>query len=296
MVYQNLDKSIIKIENKIMIIKKIRDQLAKEKDRKLAMVGFPFDKNSSFLFGAAKAPDFIRQAFQSDSSNQWSETGINLENTMADLGNIQVAENYFAKIESTIEEILNQGQTPISLGGDHSITYPIIKAFRKKFSSFAILQFDAHPDLYDSLDGNRHSHACPFARIMENKLAHKLVQVGIRTMNGHQREQALKFGVEVIEMHKERKSILEFDTPLYISFDMDVLDPAFAPGVSHHEPGGFSTREIISLIQSIKAPQVIGFDIVELNPTRDPLGITAMAAAKVLKELAAKALPENAKN
>ena len=129
---------------------------------------------------------------------------------------------------------------------------------------------------------------------MEEKLIARLVQVGIRTMNDHHRSQVEKFGVEVIEMRQLSDSfILKFDSPLYISFDMDVLDPAFASGVSHYEPGGLSTRQVISIIHSLNA-KVVGADIVEFNPRRDPLGITAMAAAKILKEIAGaciKSLP-----
>ena len=124
---------------------------------------------------------------------------------------------------------------------------------------------------------------------MESGLVYRLVQIGVRTVNGHQREQADKFGVEIIEMRYWRDGLtFDFDTPLYISFDMDCLDPAFAPGVSHWEPGGFSTRQVLSVIQSLHAP-LIGADIVEFNP-RVEAPITAMVAAKVFKEIAAKML------
>ncbi|MEQ9592267.1 MAG: arginase family protein, partial [Cyclobacteriaceae bacterium] len=134
-------------------------------------------------------------------------------------------------------------------------------------------------------EGNKYSHACPFARIMEEGLASRLMQVGIRTMNDHQYAQAKKFGVEVIEM-KDWKSDLqyEFDGPVYISLDMDAIDPAFAPGVSHFEPGGFTTREIISILQRVKG-NVVGADLVEYNVTRDPTGVTGMLAGKLFKEL-----------
>jgi arginase len=180
---------------------------------------------------------------------------------------------------------------PISLGGDHSITYPIIKAFSRKYDKLSILQVDAHPDLYDEFQGNRYSHACPFARIMEEGLAQRLVQVGIRTMNGHQLQQAKKLGVEVILVKDWQDSItLKFDCPLYISFDMDGLDPAFAPGVSHYEPGGLTTRQAIHLIQTVQSSVIAGADIVEFNPARDLNSLTAMTAAKILKELAGKML------
>src|SRR5690606_28940578 len=112
----------------------------------------------------------------------------------------------------------------------------------------------AHADLYDDFEGNPHSHASPFARIMEHRLAKRLVQVGIRTLNPHQREQAKHFGVEIIEIKDwNDNQTFSFEGPLYISLDMDALDPAFAPGVSHHEPGGFSTRQVLNIIQNLKA-------------------------------------------
>jgi arginase len=262
---------------------------------KLALIGFPFDNNSSYMKGAASAPQLIRRAFYSEASNSWSEQGIavNQESALFDAGDTSpVSIDFpFDQIESAVGKLLDQNLRPISLGGDHSITYPIIKAFSKKYDNLNILQFDAHPDLYDKYQGNRFSHACPFARIMEAGLAQRLVQVGIRTMNDLQQQQAEKFGVEVIQMKQWKDDTkLNFNSPLYISFDMDVLDPAFAPGISHHEPGGFSTRQAIQVIQGINAPVIVGADIVEFNPLRDLNGMTAMACAKILKELAGKML------
>ena len=113
------------------------------------------------------------------------------------------------------------------------------------------------------------------------------MQVGIRTLNPHQREQAARFGVEVIEMKNwQPDTNLHLEGPAYLSIDMDCLDPAFAPGVSHHEPGGFTTRDVISIIQGLNVP-VVGADLVEFNPARDPSGITAAVAAKLTKELLA---------
>ena len=125
---------------------------------------------------------------------------------------------------------------------------------------------------------------------MEQGLASRLVQVGIRTMNRRQREQAERFGVEVHEL-KGGGSLADIALrgPVYVSFDLDVLDPAFAPGVSHWEPGGFSVREAISLIQGIQAP-LVAADLVEYNPDRDVSGRTAMVAAKIVKELASRLL------
>jgi agmatinase len=179
----------------------------------------------------------------------------------------------------------------LSLGGDHAVTLPIIQAYEKHYPELNILHFDAHPDLYDEFQGNRYSHACPFARVMEEGLIKKLVQVGIRTMTPHQQEQADRFNVTLIDMKSWPKGLskLRFTGPVYISLDLDVLDPACAPGVSHPEPGGLRTRDVITIIQQIKAP-IVGADIVEYNPLRDINGMTAMVAAKLLKELADKML------
>jgi agmatinase len=264
----------------------------------VSLLGVPFDANSSFLRGPAHAPQLIREALYSDSTNLWTEDGLDLGHpgTIYDAGDLDLPESSipaFSAIESAVWRTLGLGHPLISLGGDHSITYPIIRGFRPRWPDLTILHFDAHPDLYDELGGKKHSHACPFARIMEEKLARRLVQVGIRTMNGHQAEQARKFGVEVITMREfTRFAELKLEGPLYISFDVDVLDPAFAPGVSHYEPGGMTVREALNCIQSLQT-HVVGADIVEYNPARDLHTQTAMVCAKILKEIAAKILPRS---
>jgi agmatinase len=260
----------------------------------VALVGLPFDENSSFLRGAALAPARIREVLHSGAANLCAESGLDLgvEPRLKDLGDLKLDSGMvaFAQIETAISTVLNRGARVLSLGGDHAITYPILRAYAAKHERLNVLHLDAHPDLYDELEGNRYSHGCPFARVMEESLVHRLVQVGIRTMNPHQREQAARFGVEVVEMRDWQPGhAIDLDGPTYLSLDMDVLDPAFAPGTSHHEPGGLSTRDVIRLIQGLDLP-IIGADIVECNPERDPLGITAMTAAKLLKEIAASML------
>lgn len=260
----------------------------------IALIGIPLDENSSFLRGAGEAPPLIRQAFYSNASNMWTESGIDLgqEGVIFDAGDLAFdgTRNAFEQIEESVGDILRRGFRPIVLGGDHSITYPVIKAFRGRYCELSILHFDAHPDLYRDFEGNRFSHASPFARIMEEGLVRRLAQAGIRTMNGHQREQARTFGVEVVEMKDWRDGLsFRFETPIYVSIDLDALDPAFAPGVSHREPGGLTTRQIISTIQSLDA-EVVGADIVELNPRQDPSGLSSAVCAKLLKELAGKML------
>ncbi|MEM7353226.1 MAG: agmatinase, partial [Acidobacteriota bacterium] len=261
--------------------------------------GVPYDASSSFLRGAAQAPPAIRQALHTSSSNLCSESGLDLgvEPRWRDAGDLDFGDLDFTegrppyeRIGNALHAILDGGARALTLGGDHAIAHPILEVYGRHFEGLNLLQLDAHPDLYDELDGNRYSHACPFARIMEAGLVQRLVQVGIRTLNPHQRAQAERFGVEILTMRRwPLEQPLEFTGPLYLSLDLDVLDPAFAPGVSHHEPGGLSVREVIRLIQSLDA-DLVGADVVELNPTRDPTGVTAMVAAKLLKEIAARML------
>jgi arginase len=260
----------------------------------VALLGIPWDENSSFLRGAAKAPPRIREVLRSGASNLCAENLLDLgtEPRFHDIGDLALAggSGSLGQIEEAVRAVLDRGARLLALGGDHAVTYPIIKAYCAAFDRLEILHLDAHPDLYDRFEGHRYSHACPFARIMEEGRVARLVQVGIRAMNPHQQEQAERFGVEVITMRDW--GIVEapaFRGPLYLSLDMDVLDPAFAPGVSHHEPGGLATRDVITLIQCLRVP-LVGADIVEFNPDRDPVGITAMAAAKLLKEVAARML------
>ena len=259
------------------------------KDR-LVLLGICSDENSSFLRGTAAAPPLIRAALHSEAGNPFSESSIAVatDERFVDLGDRHIAPGAaaFMGIEEMVAEIVNEGGVPLLLGGDHAITYPIVRGIARRHRKFSILHFDAHPDLYDELDGNRLSHACPFARIMEEGLVQRLVQVGIRTLNDHQRRQAGRFGVEIHEMRSLDLAKLppHFAEPLYLSFDLDALDPAFAPGVSHPEPGGLSVREALAILHRIDAP-IIGADVVEYNPTRDLHVLTAVVAAKLVKEI-----------
>ena len=265
----------------------------------IKVLGVPDDINSSFMRGSSAAPPLIREALYSVSSNLFSESGLNLdqEGVWDDLGDIEftgeVAVENFKKIKTFVKDVLVSDQKLVSLGGDHSVSWPILDAHLDKWDALDILHIDAHPDLYDSLLGNKLSHASPFARIMETGRASRLVQVGIRTLNKHQREQAEKFGVEIYQMKDLTKlNSLRFSKPVYCSIDIDALDPAYAPGVSHFEPGGLSTRQLIDCLNGFKG-RLIGADIVEYNPKRDFHNLTAMVAAKLLKEVIARIYRDN---
>jgi len=258
---------------------------------RVRLIGLPTDCHSSFLRGAAGGPAAIRAALASDHANMASERGpeIGVDVILEDAGDLTLQEDADdpARIAAAVTEAARSGAIPLCLGGDHMVSGPIVAALAAIHGPLNILHFDAHSDLYDDYEGDPLSHASPFARIMEGGHARRLVQFGIRTMNRHCRVQAERFGVEVIEMKDfdpDRVPIPE--SPLYISVDLDGFDPAFAPGVSHHEPGGPSVREFLRVLRRVTGP-IVGADIVELNPARDLNAVTATLAAKLVKELAA---------
>jgi arginase len=260
----------------------------------IKIIGIPFDANSSFLRGPAYAPQRIRLMDKEGSANAFSESGLEIKENYnyQDCGDISFEDanpqKAFDTIKNTINNLIHDNSKVISIGGDHSVSYPIISAFADKYEKLNILHLDAHGDLYDNFDNNPFSHASPFARIMESGKINSLTQVGIRTLNTHQREQITRFGVKAIEMKDFNFDFIQtLQSPLYISLDLDVLDPAFAPGVSHHEPGGMTTRELIRIIHTIPV-EIVGADMVEYNPMRDVNDMTAMVGYKLLKELVAK--------
>ena len=285
----------------------------------VGLLGIQEDRNGSFHRGPAKAPPLIRREFDCSSGNTTSEMGTELglidssNGEIQDFGDIPVParsnsksatfptiDSMYNEILPRVQEITNANLKPLILGGDHSITYPVVKALVSTTSSdkpVTILHFDAHPDCYPDFEGNPASHASAFARIMEDPdiQCQRLVQIGIRTLNAVQKNHMDSFSetIQVIPAHQVPKDLTgiltNMDTSIYISVDMDVLDPAFAPGVSHRESGGLSVRQVLDLIQSIPSgANIIGADIVEYNVDRDVDFLTASAAAKIMKELAAK--------
>ncbi len=263
-----------------------------QRPARLRLIGAPTDCHSSFLRGAAEAPPAIRAAFRSSHSNAASECGLEIgTDVIVEEGEdlpLAEADGDSELISDAVGRSIRDGAIPLVLGGDHSISWPVVAAVAAAHAPVNILHFDAHPDLYDNFEGDPRSHASPFARIMESGLASRLVQVGIRTLNRHCREQAARFGVEIVEMrHFAPDRVPMPEEPLYISIDLDAFDPAFAPGVSHHEPGGLSVRDVLAVLDRVAAP-VVGADIVEYNPARDVNGVTAVLAAKLVKEVAAR--------
>ncbi|KAL5059387.1 hypothetical protein RYX36_030991, partial [Vicia faba] len=172
---------------------------------------------------------------------------------------------------------------PLVLGGDHSISFPVIRAVSEKLGGpVDVLHIDAHPDNYDAFEGNIYSHASSFARVMEGDYVRRLLQL----KDVHKQNEMRTFSRD--RPFLENLKLGEGVKGVYISIDVDCLDPAFAPGVSHIEPGGLSFRDVLNILHNLQGDVVAG-DVVELNPQRDTVdGMTAMVAAKLVREMAAK--------
>jgi len=185
----------------------------------------------------------------------------------------------------------------IFLGGDHSITYATLKALKEALSgSWGLIYFDAHPDLYESYEGNPYSHACTVRRIVEEGIVNpqRIVQVGIRASTAEQTTYAKNHGISIVstsEVYKNAKKAvfiiseaLNNVNNVYVSFDVDVLDPAFAPGVGNPEGGGIMLRNLIEIMHNLKGLNIRAFDVVEANPDYDCMGVTFCSVSKFIRE------------
>lgn len=257
------------------------------------VLGLPTYRNSSFIKAPLDAPARIAAAMRREESNGWTETGLDLSRpgTLELLGDLALeTPDDFERIRSASAAVFEGARRAVFLGGDHSVTFPVLAGLHARMGPVDVVHVDAHPDLYDDYEGNPLSHASPFARALERGFIRTLHQFGIRTLNAHQREQVARFGVRCHEM-RDRASwpALDVAGPVYVTIDLDGLDPSCAPGVSHWEPGGLTVRETLDLIHSIQAP-LVGGDVVELNTARDPQGITAVVAARLALEILGLAL------
>ncbi|WP_087038054.1 agmatinase [Thermococcus litoralis] len=262
----------------------------------LYILGIPWDNSSSFRRGCAEGPRAIREATSEELYNSFNEDLVNLAEhwSYKDLGDIKADtfEELVEKVNAIVRKHYN-GELFLFLGGDHSITYATFKAIKEASNEdFGLIYFDAHPDMYPEYDGDEYSHACTVRRLIEEGWVkgENVVQIGVRAPTREQVEFAKEHGVKIISasgIYRSPVIQVPFEKA-YLSFDMDVLDPAFAPGVGNPEPGGLSTRELVEVIKSLNV-EIIAFDIVELNPKYDYKGISAFAAAKIIREVLGKA-------
>ncbi len=267
------------------------------------IAGAPFDTASSFRSGSRFGPNAIRNiSAMMKPNNVIMQVNIMDSLKGGDMGDFNVTPGYihptYAAIEAGVAEILKADACPIILGGDHSITLAELRAVAKKHGPVALLHFDSHSDLCDEVFGEKYNHGTPFRRALEEGLidpAHS-VQIGMRgsLYDPNEHKMATELGMKLIPAHKVREmgmpaliqTTLERigDTPCFLTFDIDFVDPAYAPGTGTPEVGGFTSLEALELVRSMKDLNFVGFDLVEVLPAYDHGEITSYLAANIVFE------------
>lgn len=268
-----------------------------------AIAGAPFDTASSFRSGSRFGPNAIRNiSAMMKPNNVILQVNI-MENLKGgDIGDFNVTPGYihptYDAIEAGVAGILEENAVPIILGGDHSITLAELRAAAKKYGPVALVHFDSHSDLCDEVFGQKYNHGTPFRRAIEEGLidpAHS-VQIGMRgsLYDPNEHKMAADLGMLLIPAHKVREMGFEAliktamervgDKPVFLTFDIDFVDPAYAPGTGTPEVGGFTSYESLSLVRAFKDMNFVGFDIVEVLPAYDSGEVTAYLAANIVFE------------
>jgi agmatinase len=271
-------------------------------DLDIALVGVPFDGGTTYRAGARLGPRHIR--VQSALIRPYHPNlKVNPFDRcrVADFGDLSVnplsIEDTFRRVEGAIDDLLVHRVRPICVGGDHSIALPILRAMAKRYQPLNVIHFDAHSDTWDEYFGSKYSHGTPFRRAIEEGLIDPagMLQVGLRgQVYGEEdfdfaRSKGIEFlFTEDIFEHGIPWVIERFQrfrgTPCYLTFDIDVVDPAFAPGTGTPQVGGPSSREILALIRGLQGLQFVGADLVEVSPPYDSAEITSLLAANLLYE------------
>ena len=247
------------------------------------LLGCPLDATSSFRPGTRFAPESIRKAsWTLETYSPYLKADLD-EIAFHDAGNIELRQGDLSfsleAIEAAVAEIGQNGSKPLLLGGEHLITYPALKALKGRFEGIQIVHFDAHCDLRDEYEGQRLSHATVMKRVSELG-GSKIFSIGIRSGTRREFEEVLLVGSP--ELLAAR---LILEKPIYVTFDMDVLDPSCAPGVTTPEPGGLSFNEVMEYFSVLKGKDIIGADIVELSPDYDTTLVSSISAAKIAREM-----------
>ena len=256
------------------------------KDADILLIGIPYDGTSSFRPGSRFAPNAIREtSYGIETYSPIFDKDIEEDLSICDIGDMELPFGNFQKATYIIEKKLEEipSKKVVSIGGEHLITLPIVKHFYKKYNDIYLIHFDAHADLRDDYLGEKLSHATVIRRIAEIIGFEKVFQYGIRS--------GTKDEYNLIKKHKTlNRSIDEIKniigkSHVYISVDLDVLDPSIFPGTGTPEPGGFSFNELINFIRQLDSLNIVGCDVVELSPHYDNSGVSTIVAAKVIREL-----------
>lgn len=260
--------------------------------------GVPFDVTGTYRTGARFGPNAIRQASLNIETYSF-RTGIDVENLLIhDLGDLHVSTNTkktLRNLKLVVQDILEAGKTPIAMGGEHTITLGIMKGFGVKASKTAMISFDAHLDLRDEFMALKISHTTFMRRIYEEVKPAKIIEVGTRAVCKEELNYAKRSGIEFLtsqqirnegkeKIVKQLKEKLVECENMYLSVDMDILDPAYVQAVQNPEPEGIELYTLLDILCGICDKRVTGFDVVEIAPNYDQ-GISAILAAKVIFEI-----------
>ena len=261
------------------------------KEASAVILGCPYDGSASFRPGARFGPSAIRRAswgIETYSPYLKKDLGQFLIHDMGDL-ELPLGEKKISLdlIRKAVRKILSGNKFPILLGGDHLITLPVVEELVKNYPQLQIVHIDAHTDLREEYLGESASHSTVMKRVVDHLGEDRLFQIGIRS--GTEDE---------FKLARKMKSIIPFDPgslrsminrlrnqPVYITLDLDVMDPSLLPGVGTPEPGGYTFHEFITLLKILQALHVVGFDIVELTPDYDPTQISSITASVILREM-----------
>ena len=263
------------------------------------LAGLPDDSRSSIRRGAAAGPEAVRRCYHGSCYNATTESGANLARQILDLGDWASGNSWEETrrlYRDSAQALFHKGAIPFFIGGDHAVTVPLVEALSVLDRPVHVIQIDAHPDLYPDYQGDPFSHACTGLRILEMEQVATLTQMGVRTMNAVQASQGERFGkrLRILEA-RELSGPLPYPSeiprraPVYVTLDVDALDPAFAPGVSHPVPGGLTSRQLLDWVQGFPW-HLVGMDVVEVNPGLDINGQTAVLAGRLLHEAMGMAL------
>jgi len=249
----------------------------------IALLGCPLDITSSFRNGSKFGPDSLRRAsWTLETYSPYLDLDLD-DIDFSDAGDLELPQGNLLGsldlIEDAAASMVENGNRPFIFGGEHLVTYPVLKAVRGKFPLFQLVHFDAHCDLRDEYDGEKLSHATVMKRARDLGVS-QMYQIGIRS--GTRQEFADLSPVDSPAMLAER---LDRKTPVYVSFDIDVFDPSLVPGVTTPEPGGLMFKEIMDYLRVLKGMDIIGADLVELAPDYDTTFVSSVCAAKVAREI-----------
>jgi len=268
-----------------------------------AVVGVPFDTGASFRVGARFGPEAIRSVSALlRHYNEVLDVGIFDHCSGVDYGDLPVNPGYtedsYEMIEEGLEPLLDAGVIPVMLGGDHSVTLPELRAVAKKYGPVALIHFDSHSDTGDKRFGKKYTHGTPMRRALEEGLllVENSIQVGMRgsIYARNSLDEAREMGFDLVTTNQAFEMGLDVlikrirdrvgDAKAFVSFDIDFIDPAYAPGTGTPEVGGFTSRETLRLVRGLDGLDIVAYDMVEVLPQYDPSQATALLAANIVYE------------